>query len=113
VKQLELASQERIAAVQAQVDLLKAEIAAQSKLDVSGLGAQAGIERALYPAVMQNVRQLDQQAHETQLQAEQLQAQREAQQQQLAAQQQQQQMQQQMQQQQAGPPQEPGPEGAS
>jgi Phage P22-like portal protein len=107
VKQLELASHERIAAVQAQVDLLKAEIAAQSKLDVSGLGAQAGIERALYPAVLQNVRQLDQQAHETQLQAEQLQAQREAQQQQLAAQQQQQQMQQQQQQQ----PQGPGPEG--
>jgi len=111
VKQLELASQERIAAVQAQVDLLKAEIAAQSKLDVSGVGAQAGIERALYPAVMQNVRQLDQQAHETQLQAESLQAQREQQQQQLAAQREQQQMQAQMQQQQ-GPPQGPGPEGA-
>jgi hypothetical protein len=97
--------------VQAQVDLLKAEIAAQSKLDVSGLGAQAGIERALYPAVMQNVRQLDQQAHETQLQAEQLQAQREAQQEQLAAQQQQQQIQQQQGAPQ-GPPQGPGPEGA-
>jgi hypothetical protein len=83
VKQLELASRERIASLQAQVELLKAEMSQQT----AALGAQAGTERALWGSVAKSVQQLDQQAFAKDQQAAALQAEREAQQAQLAAQQ--------------------------
>ncbi|HZT54815.1 MAG TPA: portal protein, partial [Burkholderiaceae bacterium] len=88
--QLELASQERIATLNAQVDVLKAELSAQgakasttvgalASLDRAALTAQAGTERALWQGVMRSVQQLDQQAFLKEQQAAQLQAEREAQ----------------------------------
>jgi hypothetical protein len=112
VKQLELASQERIESLKAQVELLKAEMSASSAQATAGLSAQAGTERALWGSVAKSVQQLDQQAFQKDQQAAQMQAEREAQQAQLAAQQQA------LQQPQGGPgagpmgPPPAGPEGA-
>jgi len=99
VKQLELASQERIESLKAQVELLKAEMSATSAQQTAqigaqtaqanaGLAAQAGTERALWGSVAKSVQQLDQQAFQKDQQAAALQAEREAQQAQLNAQQQ-------------------------
>jgi hypothetical protein len=94
--QLKLASQERIAALEAQVDILKAEIAVQgaaqqttvgalASLDRTALAGQAGTERALWQAVAKSVQQLDQQAFQRDQQAAQLQAERDQQEAALAA----------------------------
>ena len=95
VTQLEIASKERIESLKAQVDLLKAEMAAQSKqqtasltaqagLERTALTAQAGLERQLWGSVASSVQQLDQQAFAKDQQAAQIQADRDSQQAQLA-----------------------------
>jgi len=76
ITQLEIASKERIAALTAQVDLLKAEITAANKAETVGIGAGAGTERVLWQGVTRSVQQLDQQAHEKELAAQQQQTQR-------------------------------------
>src|SRR4030095_7452480 len=76
ITQLEIASKERIEALRAQVDLLKAEIAANDAQARAGLGATAGTERVLWQGVARHVAQLDQQAHEKELAAQAQQAQR-------------------------------------
>src|SRR4030095_12810560 len=88
VKQLELASQERIASLHAHVDLPQAEMSTQSAQQTAALGAQAGTERALWGSVAKSVQQLDAQAFQKDQQAAQIDAERDAQQAQLAAQQQ-------------------------
>ena len=98
VTQLEIASKERIESLKAQVDLLKAELsantaaqqatlAAQAGTERTALTAQAGTERALWSSVAQSVNQLDAQAAAKDQQATQIQADRDAQQAQLAQQQ--------------------------
>jgi len=95
VTQLELASKERIESLKAQVDLLKADVSAQTALQQTTLGAQAGTDRVLWQNVARSVQQLDQQAFQKDQQAAQQQAERDAQQAAL--------------QQQAAP--QPGPQG--
>ena len=93
--QLKLASQERIATLDAQVDLLKAEmglqgaaqqttIGALAALDRAAVGAQAGTERVLWQNVAKSVQQLDAQAFQREQQATAAQAERDAQQAQAA-----------------------------
>ena len=93
--QLELASKERIAGLQAQVDVLTAEISAKAAAERTTIGAlagldrgaqaaQAGTERVLWGSVAKSVQQLDQQAFQKEQQAQQLQAERDAQQAALA-----------------------------
>ena len=94
VTQLELASKERIESLKAQVELLTAEMAQQSALDRTGLGAHAATERALLGSVARSVQQLDAQAFQKEQQAAAQQAERDAAQAALA-----------------GPPQGPGPQG--
>lgn len=86
VTQLELASKERIEAVKAQVELLKADLSAQTALQQTSLGAQAGLERGLWGSVAKSVQQLDQQSFQKDQQAQQMQTERDLQQAQLAAQ---------------------------
>jgi hypothetical protein len=84
VTQLELASKERIESLKAQVDLLKADVSAQTALQQTQLGAQAGTDRVLWQNVARSVAQLDQQAFQKDQQAAQQQAERDAQQAALA-----------------------------
>jgi hypothetical protein len=86
VTQLELASKERIESLKAQVDLLKAEVSAQTALQQTQLGAQAGTDRVLAQGVQRSLQQLDQQAFLRDQQASQIQAERDTQDAQLAAQ---------------------------
>jgi hypothetical protein len=106
ITQLELASKERIESLKAQVELLKAEIAAGSKADATLATREGGTERVLYGSVAKSVQQLDQHAHERDLAAQQEQMQRDLAQQASEAQERQAAMAQQ-----AGP-QGPGPGGA-
>ncbi|HKA39795.1 MAG TPA: portal protein [Burkholderiales bacterium] len=116
VKQLELASQERIESLKAQVDLLKAEMSVQSKQQTAQLsadsqrqraqmGADTALSRTLWQSAAQSVNQLEAQAFQKDQQAAQIDANREAQQADLAMQQQQ------LAQQPPGPPGGPGPQG--
>jgi hypothetical protein len=97
ITQLELASKERIAGLQAQVDVLKAEITANNaaqqttigamaSLDKAALTGQQATERALWGQIATSVDQLDQQAFQKDQQAAQFQQQRDLQQAALAAQ---------------------------
>jgi hypothetical protein len=97
VTQLELASKERIAGLEAQVDILKAEINAKAaaqqttigavaSLDRAAIAGEAGLDRALWQKVADSVQQLDQQAFQKEQQAAQLQAERDQQEAALAQQ---------------------------
>lgn len=124
VTQLEIASKERIESLKAQVDLLKAELQAnsaqqqaqlsvQAGLDRANVAANAGIERTLWQGVQQSVNQLEAQAFQKDQQAAQMQQERDMQQAQLAQEQQQLQAQGQQGGPGAGPqgPAAPGPQG--
>ena len=86
VTQLELASKERIESLKAQVDLLKADLSAQTALQQTTLGAQAGTDRVLWGGVARSVQQLDTQAFQKEQQAAAMQNERDLQQAALAAQ---------------------------
>jgi hypothetical protein len=85
VTQLELASKERIEAVKAQVELLKADLGAQTALQQATLGAQAGIDRLALTGVQRSIQQLETQAFQKDQQAAQQQQERDLQQAALAA----------------------------
>jgi hypothetical protein len=76
ITQLELASKERIEALNAHVEILKAEISATDAQARAGLAATGGTERVLWQGVARHVAQLDAQAHEKELAAQAQQAQR-------------------------------------
>jgi len=80
VTQLELASKERIESVKAQVELLKAELSANTALQQSQLGAQAGTERVLWGSVAKSVQQLEAHGFQKEQQAAQMQNERDLQQ---------------------------------
>jgi len=76
VTQLELASKERIEAVKAQVELLKADVSAQTALQQATLGAQAGMDRLALTGVQRSIQQLEAQAFQKDQQAAQQQQER-------------------------------------